>query len=152
MRKLLFTLFIIISCSTNAQYLLSYKFITDRFNDPVLGKTPQKTLIEINDSMVIVEEKGKEPVPYALIPYNNGESYVCNGTKENMVEFSYGVHGYATEYLVGTMEDGKPVLYGMEHRIISSSPVTFKYECEMFRFHKMVDGKFTREAIWYTSD
>ena len=67
--------------------IFTQKEIRDKFND-IISKREIKTLITKNDTAIIIEEKGKEPVTYKVLFEFDSE-----GSKDNIVQLVGNVYG-----------------------------------------------------------
>ena len=69
--------------------IFTQKTIRDKFDD-VVSKREIKTLITKNDTAIIIEEKGKEPVTFKILNENESMSM---GSKDNIVQLVGNVYG-----------------------------------------------------------
>ena len=83
--------------------IFTYKMIKDKFDD-VVSEREIKTLIEKNDTAIIIEEKGNEPVTY-ITPYYLEMPSV--GSKDNIVQLVGNVYGYEECWCVILEKDVK---------------------------------------------
>ena len=83
--------------------IFTYKMIKDKFDD-VVSEREIKTLIEKNDTAIIIEEKGNEPVTY-ITPYYLEMPSV--GSKDNIVQLVGNVYGYEENWCVILEKDIK---------------------------------------------
>ena len=74
--------------------IFTQKEIRDKFND-VVSKREIKTLITKNDTAIIIEEKGKEPVTYKVL-----FEFDSNGSEDNIVRLVNNVYGYEKSWIV----------------------------------------------------
>lgn len=74
--------------------IFTYKMIKDKFDD-VVSKREIKTLITKNDTAIIIEEKGKEPVTYKVL-----FEFDSNGSEDNIVRLVNNVYGYEKSWIV----------------------------------------------------
>lgn len=74
--------------------IFTQKEIRDKFND-VVSKREIKTLITKNDTAIIIEEKGKEPVTYKVL-----FEFDSNGSEDNIVRLVDNVYGYEKSWIV----------------------------------------------------
>ena len=65
-----------------------------KFND-IISKREIKTLITKNDTAIIIEEKGKEPVTYKVL-----FEFDSNGSEDNIVRLVANVYGYEKSWIV----------------------------------------------------
>lgn len=68
--------------------IFTQKEIRDKFDD-VVSKREIKTLITKNDTAIIIEEKGKEPVTFKILNVIG-----FDGSKDNIVQLVGNVYGY----------------------------------------------------------
>ncbi len=83
--------------------IFTQKLIRDKFDDVVSG-CEIKTLIEKNDTAIIIEEKGNKPVTYVIDKYTN------KGSKDNIVQLVGNVYGYEEYWCVILEKDFKDYL------------------------------------------
>ena len=74
--------------------IFTQKEIRDKFND-VVSKREIKTLITKNDTAIIIEEKGKEPVTYKVL-----FEFDSKGSEDNIVRLVDNVYGYEKSWIV----------------------------------------------------
>lgn len=74
--------------------IFTQKTIRDKFDD-VVSKREIKTLITKNDTAIIIEEKGKEPVTYKVL-----FEFDSNGSEDNIVRLVDNVYGYEKSWIV----------------------------------------------------
>ena len=84
--------------------IFTYKMIKDKFDD-VVSEREIKTLITKNDTAIIIEEKGNEPVTYKIL--FEDESM---GSKDNIVQLVGNVYGYQESWGVILEKDFKDCL------------------------------------------
>lgn len=82
----------LITVAANAQ-IFTQKEIRDKFND-VVSKREIKTLITKNDTTIIIEEKGNEPVTYKVL-----YEFDSKGSKDNIVQLVGNVYGYEKSWI-----------------------------------------------------
>lgn len=90
----------LVTVAADAQ-IFTQKEIRDKFND-VVSKREIKTLITKNDTAIIIEEKGKEPVTYLIL-----SEIVSMGSKDNIVQLVGNVYGYEKQWVVILEKDVK---------------------------------------------
>ncbi len=83
--------------------IFTKKEIKDKFDDVVSG-CEIKTLVEINDTAIIIEEKGNEPVTY-IIDKLHTTKYTNKGSKDNIVHLVDNVYGYQENWWVVLEKD-----------------------------------------------
>lgn len=83
--------------------IFTQKVIKDKFDD-VVSERDIKTLIEKNDTAIIIEEKGNEPVTY-LIRYPS--ALLSVGNKDDIVRLVNNVYGYQECWYVVLEKDIK---------------------------------------------
>ena len=81
--------------------IFTQKKIRDKFDD-VVSKREIKTLITKNDTAIIIEEKGKEPVTFKIL---NELEFM--GSKDNIVHLVNNVYGYEERWCVILEKDVK---------------------------------------------
>ena len=81
--------------------IFTYKMILNKFDDTVL-KREIKTLITKNDTAIIIEEKGKEPVTFKIL-----NELEFKGSKDNIVHLVNNVYGYEECWCVILEKDVK---------------------------------------------
>lgn len=86
--------------------IFTQKEIRDKFDD-VVSKREIKTLITKNDTAIIIEEKGKEPVTYLI---DNCAKSLFMGSKDNIVHLVNNVYGYQEAWWVILEKDIKDYL------------------------------------------
>lgn len=79
----------LVTVAADAQ-IFTHKMIKDKFDD-VVSEREIKTLIEKNDTAIIIEEKGNEPVTYKILNENESMSM---GSKDNIVQLVGNIYGY----------------------------------------------------------
>ena len=92
----------LVTVAADAQ-IFTHKEIKDKFDD-VVSEREIKTLIEKNDTAIIIEEKGNEPVTY-ITPYYLEMPSV--GSKDNIVQLVGNVYGYEKSWGVILEKDFK---------------------------------------------
>lgn len=92
----------LVTVAADAQ-IFTHKMIKDKFDD-VVSEREIKTLIEKNDTAIIIEEKGNEPVTY-ITPYYLKMPSV--GSKDNIVQLVGNVYGYEKSWGVILEKDFK---------------------------------------------
>lgn len=104
MKKVLFVLFGFLSLTVHAQ-IFNHKTLRDKFDDVIFDKDI-KTLIQRNDSVIIIEEKGQKPVKYivAYFVYSNSM-----GSKDEIVNLVENVYGYQECWSVVKEQDVQDV-------------------------------------------
>lgn len=104
MKKFLFLILTaLVTVAADAQ-IFTYKVIRDKFDD-VVSEREIKTLITKNDTAIIIEEKGNEPVTYKIL--FEDESM---GSKDNIVQLVGNVYGYQESWGVILEKDFKDCL------------------------------------------
>ena len=81
--------------------IFTRKTIKDKFDD-VVSKREIKTLITKNDTAIIIEEKGNEPVTYKIL-----NEIEFKGSKDNIVQLVGNVYGYEENWCVILEKDIK---------------------------------------------
>lgn len=81
--------------------IFTQKTIRDKFDD-VVSKREIKTLITKNDTTIIIEEKGKEPVTFKIL-----NELEFKGSKDNIVQLVGNVYGYEEYWCVILEKDIK---------------------------------------------
>ena len=89
--------------------IFTRKTIRDKFDD-VVSKREIKTLITKNDTAIIIEEKGNEPVTYKVL-----FEFVSEGSEDNIVRLVDDVYGYEKSWLVVLDE----YRYFITHRVVT---------------------------------
>lgn len=84
--------------------IFTHKMILDKFDD-VVSKREIKTLITKNDTAIIIEEKGKEPVTYKVL-----FEFDSKGSEDNIVRLVDNVYGYQEDWWVILEKDIKDYL------------------------------------------
>ena len=84
--------------------IFTQKEIRDKFND-IISKREIKTLITKNDTAIIIEEKGKEPVTFKIL-----NELEFKGSKDNIVQLVGNVYGYEEYWCVILEKDIKDYL------------------------------------------
>ena len=84
--------------------IFTLKTIRDKFDD-VVSKREIKTLITKNDTAIIIEEKGNEPVTYKIL-----FEHESMGSKDNIVRLVNNVYGYQEGWWVILEKDIKDYL------------------------------------------
>ena len=79
----------LLTVAANAQ-IFTHKMILNKFDD-VVSECEIKTLITKNDTVIIIEEKGNEPVTY-VIRYPS--TLLSVGSKDDIVRLVNNVYGY----------------------------------------------------------
>ena len=74
--------------------IFTQKEIRDKFND-IISKREIKTLITKNDTAIIIEEKGNEPVTYKVL-----FEFDSKGSEDNIVRLVDDVYGYEKSWIV----------------------------------------------------
>lgn len=74
--------------------IFTQKEIRDKFND-IISKREIKTLITKNDTAIIIEEKGNEPVTYKVL-----FEFDSKGSEDNIVRLVDNVYGYEKSWIV----------------------------------------------------
>lgn len=74
--------------------IFTQKQIKDKFDD-VVSKREIKTLITKNDTAIIIEEKGNEPVTYKVL-----FEFDSKGSENNIVRLVDDVYGYEKSWIV----------------------------------------------------
>lgn len=74
--------------------IFTQKEIRDKFGD-VVSKREIKALITKNDTAIIIEEKGKEPVTYKVLFESDSK-----GSEDNIVRLGDNVYGYGKSWIV----------------------------------------------------
>lgn len=87
--------------------IFTQKEIRDKFND-VVSKREIKTLITKNDTAIIIEEKGKEPVTFKIL-----NELEFKGSKDNIVQLVGNVYGYEEYWCVILEKDVKDYFLGI---------------------------------------
>ena len=93
----------LLTVAANAQ-IFTHKVIKDKFDDVVSG-CEIKTLVEINDTTFIIEEKGSDPVTYKVL-----FEFDSKGSKDNIVQLVGNVYGYQESWGVILEKDFKDCL------------------------------------------
>lgn len=93
----------LVTVAANAQ-IFTHKVIRDKFDD-VVSERDIKTLIEKNDTAIIIEEKGNEPVTYKVL-----FEFDSKGSKDNIVQLVGNVYGYEKTWGVILEKDFKDCL------------------------------------------
>ena len=81
--------------------IFTQKVIRNKFDD-VVSKREIKTLITKNDTAIIIEEKGKEPVTFKIL-----DELEFMGSKDNIVHLINNVYGYEECWCVILEKDVK---------------------------------------------
>ena len=89
-----------IALCANAQ-VFTHKKVVDRYDDVVLERE-RKTLISKNDSTIVIDEKGNDPVTYVIL---NVAEYNCKGNKDEIVNLVDEVFGYQECWAAVLKED-----------------------------------------------
>ena len=92
----------LVTVAANAQ-IFTHKVIRDKFDD-VVSERDIKTLITKNDTAIMIEEKGNEPVTY-LIRYPS--ALLSVGSKDDIVRLVNNVYGYQECWYVVLEKDIK---------------------------------------------
>lgn len=124
MKKLLFILILFISCFVNVtsgQEVYVLKLETDFFGEETTKLIPTRVIV--NDSTIIVYEKGKTPETY-LRDNSEPKSF---GDNDKCVELATGCYGYETIYLC--YKDKNKFLKKEECYQISFRVITTQYAC-----------------------
>lgn len=87
--------------------IFTQKTIRNKFDD-VVSKREIKTLITKNDTAIIIEEKGKEPVTFKILNVIG-----FDGSKDNIVQLVGNVYGYEERWCVILEKDVKDYLWGL---------------------------------------
>ena len=127
----------------NAQ-IFTQKTIRNKFDD-VVSKREIKTLITKNDTAIIIEEKGNEPVTFKIL--NENES-ISMGSKDNIVQLVGNVYGYEKTWNVILENDIKRYLLGeyiyfITHRVVTDQFGT-KLLCEFYWIVKVSKNGYER--------
>ena len=116
----------LVTVAADAQ-IFTQKEIRDKFDD-VVSKREIKTLITKNDTAIIIEEKGDEPVTYKILNENESMSM---GSKDNIVQLVGNVYGYDKTWEVVLENDIKRYLLGEYIYFITHRVATNKYGTEL---------------------
>lgn len=96
----------LVTVAADAQ-IFTYKVIRNKFDD-VVSKREIKTLITKNDTAIIIEEKGKEPVTFKIL-----NELEFKGSKDNIVQLVGNVYGYEEYWCVILEKDVKDYFLGI---------------------------------------
>lgn len=123
MKKLLFILILLFSYFSNSigQEVYTTKLVVDFFGEEVTSLIP--TRVTINDSTIVVYEKGKKPEIY-LRDNSEPKSF---GDSDKCVELATGCYGYEIIYLC--YKDRNKFLKKEECYQISFRVTTTQYTC-----------------------
>ena len=83
----------LVTVAADAQ-IFTQKVIKDKFDD-VVSKREIKALITKNDTAIIIEEKGNEPVTYKVL-----FEFDSKGSEDNIVRLVDNVYGYEKSWIV----------------------------------------------------
>ena len=122
--------------------IFTQKTIRDKFDD-VVSKREIKTQIKKNDTAIIIEEKGKEPVTYKIL-----FEHESMGSKDNIVQLVGNVYGYEKTWNVILENDIKRYLLGeyiyfITHRVVTDQFGT-KLLCEFYWIVKVSKNGYER--------
>lgn len=134
----------LVTVAADAQ-IFTHKMIKDKFDD-VVSEREIKTLIEKNDTAIIIEEKGNEPVTY-ITPYYLEMPSV--GSKDDIVRIVDNVYGYEKSWGVILEKDFKDYQSALSNEEDVSKLIEKYY---YFITHRVVTDKyglqFLSEHYW----
>ena len=140
----------LVTVAADAQ-IFTQKVIKDKFDD-IVSEREIKTLVEKNDTAIIIEEKGKEPVTY-LIRYPS--ALLSVGSKDDIVRLVNNVYGYQECWYVVLEKDIKD--YVLDNGALSNeeddskrndlrSKLIEKYEYRIT--HSLVTDEFGTKLLY----
>lgn len=119
--------------------IFTQKVIRDKFND-VVSKREIKTLITKNDTAIIIEEKGKEPVTYKVL-----FEFDSKGSEDNIVRLVNNVYGYEKSWIVVLDE----YRCAITHRVVTDKYGT-EFVGELYWIAKLSkNGNYERTIYCY---
>lgn len=156
MKNFIVALFVAFCTSANAQ-VFNHIEKMDKFDDVVYSKTA-KSLISFNDSIIVIEEKGKPAMQYDIINYAD---YNSMGSKGEIVNLVGNVYGYQDCWCVIKHEDAeaygkivsKYILEAFENEGNASTDELGKYW--LWITHRVVTSQYAHTFLseyWWVSD
>ena len=109
--------------------IFTHKMVKDKFDD-VVSERDIKTLITKNDTAIIIEEKGNEPVTY-VIRYPS--TLLSVGSKDDIVRLVNNVYGYQECWYVLLEKDIKD--YVLDN-------------CTLLITHRLVTDEFGTKLLY----